>query len=87
MNLRELREWPTEIDDLATATRDAATDHTVAPSATAGRSRVNGPRPTKIMNVLSRIGNSQYASSDAPTSAANGTSTWSIRMPARTSAS
>lgn len=28
MNLRELREWPTEIDDLATATREAATTHT-----------------------------------------------------------
>ncbi|WP_233213343.1 hypothetical protein [Mycobacterium hubeiense] len=28
MNLRELREWPAEIDDLATATREAATNHT-----------------------------------------------------------
>lgn len=28
MNLRELREWPTEIDDLTTATREAATNHT-----------------------------------------------------------
>jgi len=40
-----------------------------------------------MTNMLSRIGSSQYAASDATTSAANGVSTTSMRPPAWASAS